>query len=301
MDMYNSNPYNLQSNGFYQYNGQATPQQYKFTNPLSAEEIDELTASSSDFNLGLTHKESLQAACNHRSKDGTRDTLQYDPVTGIARCTICGYEFRPIEAETSIETISEAVNRVVDILQTTKLLYIDLPGNAAREYYQILPLIMKLPEFFKFAAKNYAKHEINAWNYQNSNMSGINMLQALGNMLGSPIAGMAGQPNPQMGGMWQQPMGMGQPQPQVAPMGMGYPNQAYAPQTGAPYGVQPGMNPFGAPGAGQVQPQPYQYTPGAVPPPPVAPTVSAPAAPAPATAEAANTTGTETVNAQVTV
>ena len=286
MQIGNGNQQQMGMGGYF-YNPQMVQQQPKVMNVLSDEEIKTLQQTANQFSLGLTEKEMLQAACNHRVADGSHDSLVFDSLTGIARCTICGYEFRPVDENTSIEDIKDASLRIVDILQTIKLLYTDLPANAAREYFQIIPLIMKVPQLFEFAAKNFAKHEFNTWQYNNQNMGGIAMLQNLGAMFG------AGQPTAQPA--FQQPM-MGQPQPQMM---AGYPQAAYpnmAPQ-------QPQMNPFGFAGASQTQ-QGYAYQPGQVQT-PVAPTV-APVAPAAApTQEATVTTeapaATETVNAKVTV
>lgn len=267
----------------YNYAPQGMQAQPKVMNNLTEEEIKFLQANATQFSLGLTQKEMLQGACNHRRPDGTRDSLTYDPNTGIARCEICGYEFRPVEADTSIEDVTEAKDKIVDILQTIKLLYTDLPSDAAREYFQIIPLLMKLPQLFEFAAKNFAKHEFNnaLWQQNGGNMSGINMLANLANIFGAG----------QMAPTYQQPM-MGQPMMQQ-PMG-GY--AAGYPQTAYQQPVAPGMNPFGYQGASQ---QPintgYAYTPGQVT--PVAPTVTAPAAPAPQPTAAA----TETVTQEVQV
>lgn len=224
---FGANPYGMQ--GGYQFNGMQNGQMPKIPNVLNAEEIKELQQQRSQFSLGLTKKESLQAACNHRTADGMQDTLVYDNVTGIATCTICGYQFRPVEAEATYETIKEASDRLVDILQTIKIMYTDLPAEAAKEYFQIIPLIGKVPQLFEFAAKNFAKHEYNGWSYNNHNMGGIAMLQNLSSMFGGGM-----QPNfvqqPQFNGYAMNPQ-----QP------VGYPN-GMAPQ-------MPGQNPFGYPGA----------------------------------------------------
>lgn len=224
---FGANPYGMQ--GGYQFNGMQNGQMPKIPNVLNAEEIKELQQQRSQFSLGLTKKESLQAACNHRTADGMQDTLVYDNVTGIATCTICGYQFRPVEAEATYETIKEASDRLVDILQTIKIMYTDLPAEAAKEYFQIIPLIGKVPQLFEFAAKNFAKHEYNGWSYNNHNMGGIAMLQNLSSMFGGGM-----QPNfvqqPQFNGYAMNPQ-----QP------VGYPN-GMAPQ-------MPVQNPFGYPGA----------------------------------------------------
>lgn len=285
----------LQSNQFapmgtMMYNPQGVQNQPKVMNVLTAEEINQLKAQTSEFSLALTQKEALQGACNHRLPDGSGDSLVYDDITGKVRCTICGYEFRPVQDDSSPEEITDAVERIVDILQTIKLLYTDLPATPAREYFQIIPLLYKVPELFKFAAKNFAKHEFNGWQYNNQNMGGMAMLQNLGMMLG------ASQGMPQMQA---QPNMMGGMNPAYGMMGAGMPQMAAQPV--APGSVAPGMNPFGFAGASQPQtqqPNPgYAYTPGQVAQ-PVQPTVAAPTAPA---APAADAQPTETVAAQVTV
>lgn len=274
-----TNQYGAPQMGGYQFQGQ---QVQKVMNVLTDAEIKELQQSTSQFSLGLTERESLQAACNHRSADGTQDTLVFDQATGIARCTICGYEFRPIEPEVSYDTIKEAADRIVDILQTIKIMYTELPGPAAREYFQIIPLIGKVPQLFEFAAKNFAKHEYNAWNYNNRNMGGAAMFQNLNNMFGASMN--MGMQQPQYNAYAQQPNAQ-----------VGYPNPAM--NNGAPMMG----NAFGYPGASQ-QPQMgyapmtqgYQYNPNQAT--PVAPTVNAPVAPA-----VVDSNATETVTQKVNV
>ena len=91
-DQTQNNPYfnGMAMPGNYQYNGQPMP---KIQNVLSPEEIKALQQQKDKFNLGLTEKESLQGACNHRSADGMKDALTIDPVTGLVHCSICGYQW----------------------------------------------------------------------------------------------------------------------------------------------------------------------------------------------------------------
>ena len=271
--------------GYYNFTGVPTQVQPKIMNTLTDDEIKILQSGQSQFSLGLTQKEMLQGACNHRLPDGTGDSLVFDPYSGVARCTICGYEFRPIDADTSLDDITEAKDKIIDILQTIKLLYTDLPSDAAREYFQIIPLLMKVPQLFEFAAKNFAKHEMNAWQYTNQNMSGISLLANLGNILGAGQMPVYGGAAPQMQRPYVAPQ-----QPVMNPgFAAGYPNAAYQ----AP--VTPGVNPFGYAGASQPVNPGYAYQPGQVT--PVAPTVAAPAAPA----APAPATSTETVTTEVQV
>lgn len=242
-----TNPMGMQ--GGYQYNGmqQAVP---KVQNVLTPEQIKELQQQRSQFSLGLTEKERLQGICTHRSADGMSDTIVYDNATGIASCVICGYQFRPVEPDTSYETIKDATDRIVDILQTIKIMYTDLPAEAAREYFQIIPLIGKIPQLFEFAAKNLSKHEMNNWSYNAHNMGGMAMLQNLSTMFG----GMGMNQQPQFNNMGMNPqfnnmnMGMGQ---QVPFNGYAMnPNQP----VGYPNGGMMGQNPFGYAGASQQVP-----------------------------------------------
>ena len=234
-------------NQSWNYGGyQGQPQQMeKIASTLTPEEQDRLRKKTSQFSISLTQDEQLRGICNHRSADGTQDTLVQDPITGAFRCTTCGYTFRQVEADMTADELKKAVDQIVDILQTIKLMYIDLPVEAAREYFQIIPLIEKIPQLFEFAAKNFTKHETYNWNLHNGNQNIFGMFQNLQNMFG----GFQAQPN--MGyGMPQQPIPpqqpvMGQPMMGPAPMmgqpmmgGFGY-NGASAEFMNPPTGYQP--------------------------------------------------------------
>lgn len=275
-------PYGAPFGGGYQYNGMQQPVP-KVQNYLTADEIKELQQNNSVFSLSIDRLDMLQAQCNHRSADGTQDSLTYDPVTGMATCTICGYKFKPIDVDESADSIQDATDKIIDILQTIKLLYADLPAGAAKEYFQIIPLIAKIPKLFEVAAKNFNQHDMNNWTYNQHNMGAMQMLQNLNAFFGASQPVVQPGMNPVMG---QQPM-MGGVAPMQGAM-PGFPNAAYG---------QPQMNPFGFAGASQ-QPQyqpgtaGYQFQPNQVST-PVAPTISAPTAPG--DDKAADTTVTQTV------
>lgn len=231
------------------------PNNYRIPSTLTADEIKMLRNNGSTFSLGLTQEEMLRAVCNHRSEDGLSDTLQYDPVTGIAKCTVCGYEFRPIDPNEDFESLKDKVKSVEDIIQTTKLMYVDLPTEAAKEYYPILGLLEKLPQFVEYAAKNMAKHDNFNYGYNQHNMGAAAMLQNLSNMFSSASMNYQAPQQPQ-GFYGQQPAGFPQAayQPQMNPFGYqgtapaaptyapGTPaNFAYAPQT--PVAPQPATTP----------------------------------------------------------
>ena len=279
--MYNNNMYgnfNIPQGSGYQFMGaqQAAPQ--KINNLLSGEEIQRLVQRENEFSLQLTETETLRAACNHRRADGLDDAIVEDPITGISRCTICGYEFRPLDVQTSPETIKEACDTINDILQTIKIIYTTIPGPAAREYFQIIPLIEKVPKLFEYAVKDYTKHvQYDPYLYNNRNMSTMNLF----NMLCGTMS--QGQAYPQPGmdpnmAAAQQPAQFnpgyaapqyaapGYPQPGYAmPMsngfGYGMPQTGYAPQTAGfqytpqqPAAPAPAAQPAAAPAAPAAQP-----------------------------------------------
>lgn len=222
---------------------QQNPNNYRIASTLSAEEIAMLRNQASTFSLQLTQEEMLRAICNHRSEDGLSDTLVYDPVTGIAKCTICGYEFRPVEPNVDYETIKEDIKRVEDIIQTTKLMYIDLPQQAAKDYYPILGLLEKLPQLMEYAAKNMAKHDSYGYMYDNRNMGAAAMFQNLSNMFSNMTMNYQQAPQQPNPAFYQQPAGFPQsayPQPQMNPFGyQGTPQPMYNPGTPANFAYAP--------------------------------------------------------------
>ena len=246
------------------------PQQTVRKNVLSDAEIDMLQKNNNEFNMGLTETDVLKAKCNHRQKDGVTDSLVELP-DGSCQCTICGYKFKPIDAGVDREKLQAAVDDVVDIAQTIKLLFVDLPEPAGSEFMQIIPLMEKLPKIFDMAVKNYAKHDPSSYNIMgNHNLGTAALFQAL--------TGYMSQPNM----YYQQPVQPQQPYGFDPNAGMTAGQQYTAPQ----YGYGTPTNGFGAPGIYQPQTTGYQYAPTGVPVQPVQPQVApqqpqAPVAPAP--------------------
>ena len=258
MEMYNNGGFNnfaqpTMGTG-YQWNPNPQ-QQTKQMNVLTADEIQTLMKQENKFTLALTQTEKLKAACNHRRADGLGDSLVENP-DGTVSCQICGYTFKPVDPATSGEEyLNAAVAEIVDILQTVKMLWIDVDPQVLREYSQVLPLIEKLPQLYQIAVKNYSNHEnYNSWAYAGKNMSTLQMFS----MLSGLLAG-AGTPNqqqftaaPQGAPNYGQPMygyGYGQqPQPGFNPFGYQPGMQGFAYQPGMAAPQQPVVDPATAPG-----------------------------------------------------
>lgn len=207
------------------YGWSANPtQQVRQMNVLTAEEIQQLVRTENKFSLALTQTDKNKAACNHRRADGTGDSL-VENADGTVSCSICGYTFKPLEPHSADpEFLNAAVADIVDILQTIKMIWIDGDAKVIREYFQIIPLLEKIPKLFEIAVQNYTNHEqYNGWRVNTSNMNTVQMF----NMLSGLMSGAAPQ-----GFAYQQP------QPMNVPNG-------YQPQMGQPVMNQPMGNPFG--------------------------------------------------------
>ena len=95
-------------------------------NKLSEEEIKMLQNNGPGV---LSSRELLQAHCLHRNFDNRSDSLMYDSKTGIAKCEICGSEFKPIDLDVE-DLESQDLN---DVYNTIKVVGYDiLPHEEAR-------------------------------------------------------------------------------------------------------------------------------------------------------------------------
>lgn len=233
-----------------QYNGMQPAQQRKVSNNLTAEEIAKLQANKPQFNLAITEDEHLRAMCNHRSEDGMRDTLDWDPNDPDAVvCKICGWKFTPINVNSGKDYVQGITDEFINLLQTIKILFAEFPSDAARTFFDIIPLAMKTPELFDIAVKSLAK-------YDNNNMYGFqnqsnNAAVLLNNFMGAIGAGGFGYAQPPMMNQgYQQPMMGANPVFNQNPFGFQGASQfnGYG-QPQAPAGYQPGT-------------QGFQYTPG---------------------------------------
>lgn len=240
-----------------QFNGYGQAQPAIQRNVLTDEEIAMLMKKENSFSLALSETDKVRAACNHRRQDGLNDAL-FDDEDGAVRCSICGYKFRPIDANTNVttkETVTAACSEITDILQTIKMIWIDIDPTVAREYFQLIPLIDKIPELFEIAAKNFAKHgNINPWANNNRNMGTLQVF----NMLSGIINGQTPyQAAPQQQMAYGAPMG----QPMAPQMGAPvYPTNGFGYMGTAPMGYQPQTGGFqtqyGAPVVDQAAQQP---------------------------------------------
>ena len=216
----------------------------KTGNWLSADKYALLQKGLSQFKLSVTEEELAKGQCNHYNLNGTSALIPDADGGGGYTCSICGTHFNPNEFDA--ESINNATQNILDILNTIKIMYLSIDPNAALEYFQIIPFIEKIPQLYNIAANDFKKYEgvNNFVTPQQPNP--FNMYQQM-------VTPMTFAP---MGYAYQQPAGY-QPQPapvapQPAPMGYnpiygGAPMYGYQPQPYMNTNMPNAMNPTGAP------------------------------------------------------
>lgn len=250
----NNNYFNGQ--GTFYGNGFAPGQQQymaarkpKFTNPLTEEDKKSLK-NQGGFSLIVSDKDMKKAICTH--KDGDQISLRENS-DGTVTCWICGETFSLVDLqESGVENITK---EFIDVLQSIKTYYLDIPDGVVREFFQMIPFIQKTPEIFKIATNNFQSYENPMTTPMNQSYQMFGMYDAISNPAYSfnPGYGGFGQPAPMQG--YNAPMGavpqyaMGQQMPQnTQPVGQfGYVDNA-APAPAAPQAapVTPIPQPTGA-------------------------------------------------------
>ena len=220
------------NNGMMNY-GYNRPKMPNPTNPLTREELAMLKEKAPQFSLAVSHIDSLKAICTHRDETGEKLMTNAD---GTVTCSLCSKTFTPIQAPP--ETIKEIFDTAVNCLETIKIMYMDIPDEVTKAYFQMTPYLEKGPQLYKIALDHYQKYNnpsVIANNYNNG---------------GNAVALFSAMMNPAMSGMMQ-PMGYAQPmgQPGMAPQGAMTPDVTM--------GANNGVNPFdvASPTMANTQPQ----------------------------------------------
>ena len=201
------------------------------TQGLNPEQLKSLRKTGG-FSLDIPEEEMYRSFCTHRYENKFAVTQDDE---GTYTCSLCGTKFKPFEGE--VADARELVEKVVDLLETTKMQSLTLPQKTIQEFFQIEPVLKRLPELYSQSRSDYKRalgmndtyvygQENNAFAmYQNmiNPMAGNYYDPAMMNMQ-QPMYG-----NQPMMGMQQQPMYV-QPQQNFQPMyNGGYPQQGYQP------------------------------------------------------------------------
>lgn len=210
-----------------------------WTQPLTDQERAMLKKKNPEFVLKSTDEEIAKAKCTHRDPKARATTL-VQTETGSWKCTQCGEEFNFVDVP--VETVQQYVASIIDILQTTKLMYVNMPPQAVTAYFNMIPFLEKLPKLYQIAQNAFrqstGQQTLQGYGYSQDVWS------QLSNAVANPGYGVPVAPN---GYMYQQPM-----QPQYS-----YSQQPVYPQYNGFY-ADPSFNPVQQ---SPVQPQYYAQGP----------------------------------------
>ena len=217
------------------------------TQPITQEMSKMIFSQEDDLSVKISPIEKLKNQCTHKIP-GTGQLALVDNGDGKYTCRVCGESFHLIMDPG--KEIVETTERMRDILQSIKTMYLDIPENFVKEYFQLITLLERAPALFEKASKNFQMYD----QYQTSPMAvypGMNSFQQVNSMVGGYNMGgimpQAMYPNYAYGapGYQQYP---GQPVGQQVPVTQAQPQQqwpvnAYGqPIPPAPQMQQPVMN-----------------------------------------------------------
>ena len=188
----------------------APRQQAKMTQTLTAEQIKKLRGTGASFDLHISQPEMWKAICTHKENG---NIVLVENADGTVTCPICGETFTVSYLDNN--QVAEAVAIVNDICQSVKTMYLDIPEEMATQYFQIIPLLNKLPKLYEIAKNNFNMYDQSNPVMQGNSAFGFNALNAFtspafgqGMMGGNPALYNPGYvPQPQYYGVPQQPVG----------------------------------------------------------------------------------------------
>lgn len=226
--------------------GYAAPKQPKkivMTNPAmtNPENRKILSSKNNAFSLKFEPYEIAAAQCTHKNPE-TGEFMTVPNADGTVTCKYCHCTINPDVIDSN--EAKRITNEFINLLQTCKLLSIDMSDTAIAQIYQIIPLITKIPQIFDMAANAYNQYTSQYNNAFVQQGTGINYNNLYNTMMngGAMSFGPAYYQTPQTPFMNQQQMtmpggmGMGLYADQTVPMG-GYPQQNAG--MGMPYMNQP--------------------------------------------------------------
>ena len=150
------------NNGYNNFNGYPTGGYYggavykeapkiNMTQGLNPEQLKSLRKTGG-FNLEISEEELWRSFCTHRYDNRFATSMDEE---GYMTCSLCGTKFRPFEG--NVNDARELVNKTVDLLETTKMQSLTLSPKIIQEYFQIEPVLKRLPELFAQSQNDYKR------------------------------------------------------------------------------------------------------------------------------------------------
>lgn len=213
------------------------PAKLEMTQGLNADQLKSLRKTSG-FNLDISQDELWRSFCTHRSNNKFAVTQDDE---GNFTCSLCGTTFKPFEGDA--KDAKDLVDKVVDLMETTKMQSLTLPTKTIQDFFQIEPVLKRLPDLYAQSVNDFKRATGTDGGYMyGQDTNGFAMYQ---NMI-NPAAG-AGYYDP---AMMNQPVYGAQPAPYAQPMYTQQPMQQQMynqPMYAQPYGQQPMQQPQGNP------------------------------------------------------
>ena len=201
----------------------------QMTQGLNPDQLKTLRKTSG-FNLDISQDELYRSFCTHRT-DNKFAVTQDDE--GKFTCSLCGTQFTPFDGD--VNDAKALVEKVVDLMETTKMQSLTLPTKTIQDFFQIEPVLKRLPDLYAQSINDFKRATGSDGGYMYGQDN--NAFAMYQNMI-NPYAGNGGYYDPAM--MNGQMYGA-QPAPYAAP-------QYQQPMYGQPM-QQPQGNPFNVNGA----------------------------------------------------
>ena len=236
---------NIPTGGYYGGMMYQEPPKFTMTQGLTKEQINALSKNSV-FSLEISEEDLWRSFCTHRHENKFAVVPDEE---GNLICSLCGTKFKPYDGE--VADARELVDKVVDLMETTKMQAITLPPQTIKDFFQIEPMLKKLPDLYERSKSDYRRAlGVNENYYYGQENNAFAMYQNIIN----PMAG-NGYIDPVM--MQQQPMYGAQPMMPQQPV-YGQPMMQQQPM----YGGQPqAQNPFNVNSAPVAAPAPQTQAP----------------------------------------
>lgn len=190
------------------------PKMPQFNNPLGQQKINEKLKNGAGLpKITITEDMYDESICTHRNPATGESTL-YPIHDGKHKCRICGAEFHIIDGATEDDVVQCAQN-LHDLMHTAKCMWVDVPDNVARDYFQVLAIVDQIPQIYSIACDSMNRYNPNANIIQNP-MGNVNGFNAVNAMLGGGYGYNPYASTPSYAFQQPQPMAM-QPMPQQMP------------------------------------------------------------------------------------
>lgn len=220
------------------------------------------------FFKAISKIDETAARCTHKIPGTKQITLGDVDSEGYRTCSICGTRFHAYDLdELTVKEVSEACEKVCNIMESVKLYKGDIDPNIARAIYPVTLIIKQIPNMWKNSSE-YMRQYMNTMGIgANAYANTVSPYAKYNMMYYGPQAPVFGMPQPgyapgfpaQMPpqAMPQQPVAQA-PVQQAAPVDYGMqaaygmpavqPQGPYMPMASGGYVTQPGYVPYGTPG-----------------------------------------------------